>query len=98
MKTRLNGSAPEEAKGTMNKNKKKKLMREVSNSFVIDLLYAVSKQFSISITDVILVFDEMDYWKILNDDEVCCLLAHDGVKDTVDDLEDKIKVIISRNR
>lgn len=83
----------------MKRNKKEmELMRDVSNSFVVDMLYAISKQFLISITDVISVFDEMNYWKILNDDEMCCLLAHDGVKATVNDLEDKMNAIISRNR
>ncbi len=80
------------------KKKEMELMRDVSNSFVIDMLYALSKHFLISITDVISVFDEMNYWKILNDDEMCCLLSHDGVKATVNDLEDRMNAIISRNR
>lgn len=76
---------------------RKEIIRDTSNSFVVDMMYEISKKFSITIPDVIYVFDEMNYWNILNDDETCCLLAHDGVKATIKDLEEQLNAIISRN-
>lgn len=72
-------------------------MNTIANEFVVDLIYAVADKYSIKEKDVIEIFDKMKYWRVLNDTELCCLLAHDGVTSTLKSLEGRINENISRN-
>lgn len=40
----------------------------------------------------------MNYWRVINDTEVCCELAHDGLQATMDDIGEQFNEILSRNR
>lgn len=73
------------------------LTLEVANEFIINLIYTLSDKYSISIDKVFDIFDEINYWRVVNDTEVCCVLAHDGVKATINELGEKFNDILSRN-
>lgn len=70
--------------------------KEVANAFAIQLTYYIAERFCLPIKRVIKLYDEMHYWDILNDDNICLALAHDGVKQTVDNMEVEINDILSR--
>lgn len=44
------------------------------------------------------IFSKLNYWQVINDTEVCCALAHDGVEATIKDLEDKFNSMLSRSK
>lgn len=69
----------------------------VSTEYATRLIVALSDYFSITIDKVLSIFDEIGYWKIINNDEVCCVLAHDGVQANIKDLERTFNEILSRN-
>ena len=72
-------------------------MQEVSmitaNEFAIQLVFALADKYSISISDVFKIFTTLNYWKVINDTDVCCVLAHDGIKDTVSDVSKQFDTI-----
>lgn len=70
----------------------------LANGFVLELIYEISRKYRVSLKESIRILTEIGYWKVLNDTELCCVLAHDGVKSTIDMLGEKINGILSRNR
>ena len=77
-------------------------MKEVSmitaNEFAIQLVFALADKYSISISDVFKIFTTLNYWKVINDTDVCCVLAHDGLQDTLKDIGVQFNEVLSRNR
>ena len=69
----------------------------VANEFSIKLVLALAEQYSITLKKVFDIFDEINYWRVLNDNEVCCVLAHDGIQATLRDLGGTFNDILSRN-
>lgn len=69
-----------------------------ANEFTIQLIFALAERYSITLDKVFEVFSEMNYWRVINDTEVCCELAHDGLQATMDDIGEQFNEILSRNR
>ncbi len=67
---------------------------EVANEFAINLLFVIAQKYHISEAKVIDIFDALNYWNVLNNDRVCCAVAHDGVKAVVQRLEGEINGIL----
>ena len=67
-----------------------------ANEFVVHLIFELAERYSITLGKTIEVLDEMNYWRVLNDTEVCCELAHDGIQETLHDIEAKFNEILSR--
>lgn len=78
-------------------NDRKHKIDAVSNEYAVKLIFALSKYFNKSICDIISILDEIDYWGIINDSETCCLLAHDGIKSNIQEIEESINEVLSRN-
>ena len=70
---------------------------DTANEFSIQLIFAISEKYKITLDRAISLLDEIKYYRVINDDELCCLLAHDGVDSVLKEIEDKINVILSRN-
>ena len=70
---------------------------DTANEFSIQLIFAISEKYKITLDRAISLLDEINYYRVINDDELCCLLAHDGVDSVLKEIEDKINVILSRN-
>lgn len=69
----------------------------IATDFMTELVFTLAEQHSISVSKVLSVFDELGYWKIVNDDDVCCVLSHDGALATAEDLKENFNEILSRN-
>ena len=68
-----------------------------ANEFSIQLIFAISEKYEITLDRAISLLDEINYYRVINDDELCCLLAHDGVDNVLKEIGDKINVVLSRN-
>ncbi len=68
-----------------------------ANEFTIQLVFELAEHYSITLEKVFEVLTEMNYWRVINDTEVCCILAHDGIQATLHDIEDKFNAILSQN-
>lgn len=68
-----------------------------ANEFAIQLVFALAEHYSITLDKVFEVFSEMNYWRVINDTEACCELAHDGLQATMDDIGEQFNEILSRN-
>ena len=73
------------------------LTLSVANEFSIKLILALAEKYSITLNKVFEIFDEINYWRVLNDSEVCCVLAHDGLQATLHDLGGTFNDILSRD-
>lgn len=69
-----------------------------ANEFAIKLVFELAKKYSITLEKVFEIFSEMNYWRVLNDTDVCCELAHDGIQATLKDIGETFNAILSRNR
>ena len=69
-----------------------------ANEFTIQLIFELAERYSITLEKVFEIFTEMNYWRVINDTDVCCELAHDGVQATLNDIGEKFNAILSRNR
>ena len=69
-----------------------------ANEFAIQLVFELAKRYSATIEQVFEVLSEMNYWRVINDTDVCCELAHDGIQATLHDIGGKFNAILSRNR
>ena len=78
--------------------KKEQIEYQVANEFAISLVSAIATKYKIPETKVLKVLDEIHYWDVLNNDRVCCTVAHDGVKYVMQRLEGEINGVLSRNR
>lgn len=68
-----------------------------ANEFAVQLVMEISKNYNIPLEKVFSVFDTLNYWNVINDDEVCCALAHDGVKEVIQNIGGNFNDILSRN-
>lgn len=68
-----------------------------ANEFAIKLVFELAEKYSITLERVFDILDKMNYWRVINDAEVCCELAHDGMQATLRDIEGKFNDILSRN-
>ena len=71
-------------------------MGDVANEFSIDLLFAIKEKYNISIDQTFEIFDKTHYWNVINDDTVCCTVAHDGVDCVIQRMQEEIDEILSR--
>ncbi len=69
-----------------------------ANEFTVQLVFELAEQYSITLKKVFEIFSEMNYWKVINDTDVCCELAHDGIQATLNDIGGKFDAILSRYR
>lgn len=69
-----------------------------ANEFTIQLVFELAQRYSITLEKVFEIFSEMNYWRVLNDTDVCCELAHDGIQATINDIGEQFNAILSRNR
>lgn len=69
-----------------------------ANEFTIQLIFELAERYSITLEKVFEIFSEMNYWRVINDTDVCCELAHDGLQATINDIGEKFNAILSRNR
>ena len=81
----------------MDSDKRALKISTVSNEYATRLIFALAKHFAISVRDVLRVFDIINYWNVINDDYTCCLLAHDGIKSNIRELENSFYEVLSRN-
>ena len=87
---------PKRIGAKMNNNRLDRV-NSVSNEYSIKLVFALAKHFSITIQDVLVIFDKIKYWDVINDADTCCLLAHDGIQSNIKDLEGAFYGVLSRN-
>ena len=59
----------------------------IANEFAVELIFALANCYDVSIDVVLKVFDKIGYWNVINDDDVCCELAHDGIAVTIQTLK-----------
>lgn len=71
---------------------------QVANEFTVSLILTIAKKYSIPETKVLEIFDRTRYWDVINNDRVCCVVAHDGVNSVINRLEGDINEILSRDR
>lgn len=83
--------------GRADKRRLDKMTEDTANDFTIQLIFELSTKYSISIDNVLDTLNKMGYWKVLNDNELCCLLAHDGVSDTIKSIGGDFNDILSRD-
>ena len=82
----------------MSEEERKQTEYVVANEFSVRLLFAIARKYHISEAKVIEIFDKIKYWDIINNDRVCCVVAHDGIMYTVNRLEEEINGILTQNR
>ena len=87
---------PQRTEDSMDKNRLERI-NGIANEYATKLIFALAKHFSISVQDVLDVFDKINYWNVINDADTCCLLAHDGIKSNIKELEGAFNDILSRN-
>ena len=78
----------------MHKFKINKITLYTANLIVVQLIYALADMYEISLERVFEVFTKLNYWKVINATEICCILAHDGIKDTVNDVSKQFDTIL----
>ena len=83
--------------GKADKRRLEKITKDTAIDFTIQLIFELSTKYSISIDTVLDTLNKMGYWKVLNDDELCCLLAHDGVNATIKSIGGDFNDILSRD-
>lgn len=71
---------------------------QVANEFTVSLISTISKKYGISESKVLDIFDKTKYWDVINNDRVCCVVAHDGVNYVINRLEGDINEILSQDR
>lgn len=69
-----------------------------ANEFAIQLVFELAERYSITLEKVFEILSEMNYWRIINDTDVCCELAHDGIQATLTYIGEKFNEILSRNK
>ena len=72
-----------------------KITFDTANECSIQLLFAISEKYEITLDRAIRLLDEINYYRVINDDELCCLLAHDAVDSILKEIEEKINVVLS---
>ena len=70
---------------------------DLANEWTVEIIYRLADHFNTSIDVVLQVFDKVDYWKVINDDVVCSVSAHYGIKDVINTLEGDFNEILSRS-
>ena len=68
------------------KNKIEEITLSTANEFAVQLVLELSERYSIALEKVFDIFTEMNYWRVINNAEVCCELAHDGLQSTIEDI------------
>ena len=76
---------------------KDRVTYDVANEFTVKLIFGLAETFHIPIERVFSIIEEIGYQKVLNDDELCCLLAHDGLKATISEWRERFNDILSRD-
>ena len=69
----------------------------LANEWTVEIIYRLADHFNTSIDVVLQVFDKADYWKIINDDVVCSVSAHYGIKDIIKALECYFNEVLLRS-
>ena len=77
----------------MSKSAIKEVSMITANEFAIQLVFALADMYEITLEQVFETFTKLNYWKVLNNTEICCILAHDGIKDTVSDVSKQFDTI-----
>lgn len=63
-------------------------MKEVANIITMKIINYLMKYYNCSYSRVESMLDKVGYWRILNDDEVACVLAHDfDIHELIDKIE-----------
>lgn len=70
---------------------------EIANGFTVDLAFRISRKYKISVGKALEIIDKANYWKVLNDDDVCCTLAHEGVDSVINRMQGAVNAVLSRN-
>lgn len=65
-----------------------------ANEFAVQFIFELAEYYSITLEKVFDVLTEMNYWRVINDTDVCCELAHDGIQATLHDIEDSFSAIL----
>lgn len=65
----------------MSKFKINKVTLYAANLIAVQLVFALADMYEITLEQVFETFTKLNYWKVLNNTEICCILAHDGIKD-----------------
>lgn len=77
----------------MSKFKINKVTLYAANLIAVQLVFALAYMYEITLEQVFETFTKLNYWKVLNNTEICCILAHDGIKDTVSDVSKQFDTI-----
>ena len=77
----------------MSKFKINKVTLYAANLIAVQLVFALADMYEITLEQVFETFTKLNYWKVLNNTEICCILAHDGIKDTVSDVSKQFDTI-----
>ena len=70
-------------------------VHKVAAEFAIELMFDLAKHFNTNIDVVMQVFDITGYWKVINDDELCCVQAHSGSEEVIEMLADTFNKVLS---
>ena len=58
-----------------------------ATEFALELTYAFAERYSIPVQDVLVIFDKINYWDVINNDAMCCMLRDKGIDATMAELE-----------
>lgn len=64
------------------------VLLSTANEFAIQLIFELAERHSITLREVFDTFSKVNYWRVLNNTYACCELAHDGLKVTLEDIEE----------
>jgi len=53
------------------------VLQTVANDMTCELINDILNYYNCTFDDVDRLFRKMDYWKVINDDKVMCVMAHD---------------------
>lgn len=78
----------------MYKFKINKITLYTANLITVQLVFVLADMYEITLEQVFETFTRLNYWKVINDTEICCILAHDGIKDIVKDVSEQFDIIL----